>query len=113
MFQEGVITEDNVRKILTFVPVDTHEELRKHRLLARRLTSQNVDHLLIRAYLSEKVGDGMAHRDRYMSLRIKEILRNDKKTLHVGGWEHLLDDPQGKTLYSLLKGLRPRRLLSL
>jgi hypothetical protein len=48
-----------------------------------------------------------------MSLRIKEILRNDKKTLHVGGWEHLLDDPQGKTLYSLLKGLRPRRLLSL
>ena len=113
MLQEGVITEDNVRKILTFVPVDTHEELRKHRLLARRLTSQNVDHLLIRACLSGKMGDGMAHRDRYMSLRIKEILRNDKKTLHVGGWEHMLDDPQGKTLYSLLKGLRPRRLLSL
>jgi hypothetical protein len=56
---------------------------------------------------------GIVHRDRYMSLRIKEILKNNGKTLHVGGWEHLLDDPGGKTLYGLLKDLRPQRILSL
>jgi len=65
------------------------------------------------AFLNGKIGDGMAQRDRYMSLRIKEIWRNHKKALHVGGWEHLLDAPGGKTLYGLLKGLRPKRILSL
>jgi hypothetical protein len=112
LFQEEMITEDNLRRILTSAPMDPHEEFRKHRLIARRLISGNVDHFLIRAYLSGKIGDGMAHRDRYMSLRIKEILRKYKKTLHVGGWEHLLDDSHGKTLYGLLKGLRPKRALS-
>jgi hypothetical protein len=113
MLQEELITEDNVRSILTLTPMDPHGEFRNHRLVAKRLISQNADQILIGAYLSGKIGDGTAHRDRYMSLRIKEILRNYKKTLHVGGWEHLLDDPQGKTLYGLLKGLRPKRVLSL
>ena len=113
MLQEEMITEDNVRRILASAPMDPHGEFRKHQLIARRLSSRNADQFLIGAYLSGKVGDGMAHRDRYMSLRIKEILRNYKKTLHVGGWEHLLDDAGGKTLYGLLKDFRPRRILAL
>ena len=55
----------------------------------------------------------MAQRDRYMSLRIKEILRNHKNALHVGRWEHLLDAPGVETLYGILKDLRPKRILSL
>ena len=61
---------------------------------------------------SLKTRNGMFQRDQYMSLRIKEIFKNNGKTLHVGGWEHLLDDPGGKTLYGLLKDLRPKRILS-
>ena len=111
--QKELITEENLRKILSLAPKDPHEELQKQRALARRLTSQDADKLFIEAFLNGKTGDGMVHRDRYMSLRIKELLRNQGKTLHVGGWEHLLDDPRGKTLYSLLKNLRPRRILPL
>jgi hypothetical protein len=111
--REEMITEKNLRKILSFAPKDPHEELRKQRTLARRLTSQNADKLLIGVFLNGKMGHGIVQRDRYMSLRIKEILKNNGKTLHVGGWEHLLDDPEGKTLYGLLKHLRPKRSLSL
>ena len=110
--QKEMITEENLRKILAFAPMDPHEELRKQRALARRLTSQDADQLFIEAFLNGKMGHGIVHRDRYMSLRIKEILKNEGKTLHVGGWEHLLDDPGGKTLYGLLKHLRPQRILS-
>ena len=63
------------KKILTFVPMDPHEELRKQRLLARRVTFPDADQLLIEAFLNGKIGDGMAQRDRYMSLRIKEIFK--------------------------------------
>jgi hypothetical protein len=111
--QNEMISEDNVRKILAFAPMDPHEELRKQRTLARRLISQDADHLFIEAFLNGKMGDGTAHRDRYMSVRIKELLKNQGKTLHVGGWEHLLDDPGEKTLYGLLKCLQPQRILSL
>ncbi|MFQ5841478.1 MAG: hypothetical protein ACE5I8_03485 [Thermodesulfobacteriota bacterium] len=110
---DELITEDNVRKILTFAPRDPHEELRKQRTLARRLISQDADQLFIEAFLNGKRGDGIVQRDRYMNLRIKETLKNHGKTLHVGGWEHLLDDPRGKTLYGLVKDLRPQRILSL
>ncbi|MFB0506222.1 MAG: hypothetical protein ACETWT_05795 [Thermodesulfobacteriota bacterium] len=111
--QKEMIIEENVRKILAFAPMDPHEELRKQRTLARRLISRDADHLFIEAFLNGKMGDGIANRDRYMSVRIKDILKSQGKTLHVGGWEHLLDDPGGKTLYGLLKGLRPQRILSL
>jgi len=47
-----------------------------------------------------------------MTLRIKEVLRAHRKTVHVGGWDHLLDDPRENTLYGLLKGLRPKRILA-
>jgi hypothetical protein len=34
-----------------------------------------------------------------------------KKILHVGGWEHLIEFSQGKSLFGLLQDLRPRRIL--
>jgi len=110
---DEMITEDNVRKILAFAPRDPHEELRKQRTLARRLISQDADQLFIEALLNGKMGDDIVHRDRYMSLRIREILNAQGNTLHVGGWEHLLDDSRGKTLYGIVKNLRPQRILSL
>ncbi len=113
VLQEEMITEENLRKIPAFSPIAPQEEIRRQRFLARGLASMDSDQFLIEAFLNGRKGDGMVQRDRYMSLRIKEILRNHKKTLHVGGWEHLLDDPKGKTLYGRLKDLGPRRILSL
>lgn len=111
--QEEMITVDNLRKIAASPPMDPREELRKQRILAQRLTSEDVDQFLVGAFLNGRMADGMTQRDWYMSLRIKEIMRNHAHTVHVGGWEHLLDDPPGKTLYGLLKDLGPRRVLAL
>lgn len=112
--EKEMITEDNVRKTLAFAAaLDPHEQLQQQRNLARMLISHDADQLFIETFLNGKSEDGTVHRDRYMSLRIREILKNDQKTLHVGGWEHLLDTPRGKTLYGFLKSLRPQRILSL
>lgn len=110
--QEEMITVDNLRKIPAFPPLDQQDELRKQRILAQRLTSEDVDQFFVEAFLNGRMEDGMAQRDWYISLRIKEIMRNHGYIVHVGGWEHLLDDPQGKTLYGLLKDLGPKRVLA-
>jgi hypothetical protein len=111
--EEEMITEENMRKIVAFSPMDTQEKLRGQRLLAQRLLLKRADHLLIKAFLDGRNGDGIILRDRYMSYRIREILRTGGKVLHVGGWEHLLDAPEGKTLYGRLKDFKPKRIPSL
>jgi hypothetical protein len=42
------------------------------------------DQLLIEAFLNGKIGDGMVHRDQYICLRIKELLRNQRKPSTLG-----------------------------
>ena len=44
-------------------------------------------------------------RDEIMAKKIRELARNntDAKIVHIGGLGHLLDDEEGKTLYSRLK----------
>lgn len=56
---------------------------------------------------------GAAEREAYMAEKIGSFVRreNGKKILHVGGWEHLIEFPQGKSLYGLLKDLGPQRIL--
>jgi hypothetical protein len=53
------------------------------------------------------------HREAYMAEEIRSLVQqeNGKKILHVGGWEHLLEFPQGKSLFGLLEDLRPQRIL--
>jgi|FLOH01.1.fsa_nt_gi pheromone shutdown protein TraB len=53
-------------------------------------------------------------RDSYMAERIiKQAELSSGKLIHVGGLVHILNDPQGDTLYEKLKHLNPeRRVLS-
>jgi hypothetical protein len=52
-------------------------------------------------------------REAYMAGEIRRLMEEDKKrkVLHVGGWEHLTGTPHGKSLFSRLADLKPRRLL--
>jgi hypothetical protein len=56
---------------------------------------------------------GAAEREAYMAGRIRSFIRREKgkKILHIGGWEHLIEFPQGKSLYGLLQDLGPQRIL--
>lgn len=56
--------------------------------------------------------EGIGARDRHLAEKIRSLAQGQSGHLvHIGGWVHLLDDPGNETLYSLLRDLRPRRLL--
>jgi len=52
-------------------------------------------------------------RESYMAARIRRLVRGKKgkKIMHVGGWEHLIELPQGKSLFGLLEDFHPQRIL--
>ncbi len=56
---------------------------------------------------------GFGEREVYMASRIREFAQGTKrgKILHVGGWEHLIDFQEEKSVFGLLKDLKPRRIL--
>jgi hypothetical protein len=60
------------------------------------------------------MGEEAMRRDACMAEKIRGLVRQEngkEKTLHVGGWEHLLELPQGKSLFGLVKDLWPQRVL--
>ena len=52
-------------------------------------------------------------REKHMSRRIKNLARRhpDKKLVHIGGWEHFTENAGCTTMYELLRGLAPERML--
>lgn len=52
-------------------------------------------------------------REVYLAERIKELLKKieGKNFCHIGGWEHLLERPDGQSLFALLRDLNPQRIL--
>ena len=52
-------------------------------------------------------------REAHMAEKIRSFVQRakGKKMLHVGGWEHLIEFSQGKSLFELLQDLRPQRIL--
>ena len=56
---------------------------------------------------------GFQEREVYMADKIREFARGieEGKILHVGGWEHLIDSEGEKSLFGLLKDLKPQRIL--
>ena len=81
---------------------------------ARALLFGHPPESVCRDYLARRRGrEGVGPRDRHMALQIRRRLAGGKPRclVHVGGWVHLLEDPAGETLFSLLADLGPRRQL--
>lgn len=56
--------------------------------------------------------EGIGPRDLHLEERIRQLHAAHSGVLvHIGGWVHLVDDPQGETLYSRLADLSPQRIL--
>ena len=53
------------------------------------------------------------NREAHMAEKIRGFARqkNEGKALHIGGWEHLIEFPQGKSLLGLLRDLQPHRII--
>jgi len=52
-------------------------------------------------------------RDAHMAEKIRAFTRRkgERKTVHIGGWEHLVESPDGKSLFGFLKDLQPKRII--
>jgi|YelNatPaOPRAMG01_1025707.scaffolds.fasta_scaffold40435_3 pheromone shutdown protein TraB len=52
-------------------------------------------------------------REFYMAEKIRQIFKSNEGVIfcHIGGWEHLLERPDGKSLFHLLQDLNPQRIL--
>lgn len=52
-------------------------------------------------------------REKYMADKIRKILKSKETVIlcHIGGWEHLIARPDGKSLFHLLQDLNPQRIL--
>ena len=52
-------------------------------------------------------------REAYMADKIRGFARqrNKEKALHIGGWEHLIELPEGKSLFGLVRDLQPKRII--
>jgi hypothetical protein len=50
-------------------------------------------------------------RERILACRIEKIASLYTKVVHVGGWIHMVSDPTGKSMASLLNHLHPEKIL--
>lgn len=81
---------------------------------ARAMITRDSGQAVRQAFLAGRRGEeGIGPRDRWMAEQIRQLLavRRGMHLVHVGGWVHLVEDPLGETLYSLLTDLEPQRLL--
>jgi len=80
------------------------------RFHGERLSAQRIflggDELLTGLRLLQFEDGTVAFRERVLARRVRKALRRspDARIAYVGGWEHCMDDPEGRTLYAALKG---------
>lgn len=109
--EERLISLQHLRRIAASPGAAPPDNAHRYALARQLLASP--DARLHRAFLQGCRGEeGIGARDRHLAAKIRALLQDSPGHLvHIGGWVHLLDDPDNETLYSLLSDLQPRRLL--
>ncbi|PNU20375.1 hypothetical protein C2E25_07365 [Geothermobacter hydrogeniphilus] len=111
--ETGLISYRNL-KILVRRPTGVPPSGNEGYAGARQLLAEDAPESLRRTFLRNRRGtEGIGPRDAAMAEKIVELLqrRPEQRLVHIGGWVHLIDDPQQQTLYSHLAAWRPQRLL--
>ncbi|ALC18281.1 hypothetical protein DSOUD_3567 [Desulfuromonas soudanensis] len=111
--ESELITPCNLR-ILVGLPSTASDHRSEGYQTAKQLIFGPFDPPLNLAYLQGRRGrEGIGGRDRGMAEEIRRQLEGGARgpLAHIGGWVHLMEDPLGETLFSLLDDLQPRRLL--
>jgi hypothetical protein len=110
LYEEEILTRENLAALLSLEGPDLGEII----LAAYRRASRCLEaggSLLeagIRPPWSEKRG---LLRESFMACRVRRLARRYERFVHVGGWIHLVRDPQGLSLAGLLRDLKPMRAL--
>ena len=100
-----LVSMENLRTLLRIPSLDLSKQAESHYSRARFLFSHPPSFW--------PVAREIRRRETYMAEKIRNFFQqeNGKKMLHIGGWEHLIEFPQGGSLFGLLQDLRPQRIL--
>jgi hypothetical protein len=100
-----LVSLENVRALLHLPSFDLSRQVESQYARARFLFD--------RPPSSWPVNEEVRHREAHMAKKICAFARqkNGRKVLHIGGWEHLVEYPQGKSLFGLVKDLQPNRII--
>ena len=100
-----LISLENVRALLHLPSFD----------LLRQVDSQyaRAKFLLAHPPSTWQTSEEVMHREVHMAEKIRGFGRqkNQGKELHIGGWEHLIELPQGRSLFGLVRDLQPKRII--
>ena len=100
-----LISLENLRALLSLRSVD----------LASQVESQYARAQFLFTYPPSTwpTSEEVMSREAYMAEKIRGLVRqkNQVKALHIGGWEHMIELPEGKSLFGLVKDLRPKRII--
>lgn len=109
--EERLISLQHLKRIAASPPEVPPDNAHRYELARQLLESS--DARLRSAFLQGCRGEeGIGPRDRHLAAKIRALAQDQPGHLvHIGGWVHLLDDPGGETLYSLLSDLHPQRIL--
>jgi hypothetical protein len=109
--EDRLISLRHLKQVASVPPTAPPENAHCYALARQLLASPDAG--LRRAFLQGCRGtEGIGPRDRHLAAKIRAQAQSQPGHLvHIGGWVHLLDDPDNETLYSLLSDLQPRRLL--
>ena len=100
-----LVSLENVRALIHLPSSDLSRQVESQYARAKFL----IEHPPSSWPMSEEV----RHREAHMAEKIRGFARqkNEGKTLHIGGWEHLVGFPQGPSLFGLVKDLQPNRII--
>jgi hypothetical protein len=100
-----LISLENLRALLSLGSVD----------LARQVESQyaRAQFLFTHPPSTWPTSEEVMGREAYMAEKIRGLVRqkNQRKALHIGGWKHIIELPEGKSLFGLVKDLQPKRII--
>lgn len=109
--EERLVSVQHLKRVAAS-PDEAPVDNRLSYALARNLLS-SADAGARAAFLQGCRGEeGVGPRDRHLAGKIRPLMQSRPgRVVHIGGWVHLIDDPRGETLYSLLKDFDPCRIL--
>ncbi len=109
LYESELLTEENLMLLSELPSEPVRVAVKRSYLRAARCLARGVGGLDREATVW---GDVTARRrERLLACRLRRLAKRHGTVAHVGGWVHLMHDPEGLTLASLLRDLDPRRVL--
>lgn len=109
-YENEVLTRENLAALLSMGPISLEEKFEAAYAKASRCLNSgcSLQEVGIRAPWRGKKG---LLRELFLACRVRRLADRYHVFVHVGGWVHLVEDPPGFSLASLLRDLQPKRIL--